>query len=77
MKLKYNDKKDTFVITGLTYDHLELLSTLLNHVRLGVNEEAFEFVQLFEDAMVPGSLELNVAKGETGKYVKDPIIEVS
>ena len=76
MKLKYNDNKDTYSITGLDYGHLELLSTLINHVRLGTNTEAFEFAELFENELIIGHLQLRVSKGETGKYVKDPVIEV-
>ena len=76
MKLKYNETKMSYSITGLTYEHLNLLSTLLNHVRLGTNSEAFEFVELFENELVDGDLRLKVTKGETGKYVKDPVIEV-
>ena len=76
MKLKYNDNKDTYSITGLDYDHLELLSTLISHVRLGTNTQAFEFAELFEYELVIGHLDLKVSKGETGNYVKDPVIEV-
>jgi hypothetical protein len=76
MKIKYNDNKNTYAITGLGYEHLELLSTLINHVRMGTNTQAFEFAGLFEDEMVAGDMQLKVSKGETGKYVKDPVIEV-
>ena len=76
MKLKFNENKGTYSITGLGYDHLELLATLINHVRMGRNTEAFEFAELFEDELVYGESDLKVAKGETGKYVKDPVIEV-
>ena len=76
MKLKYNDNKDTYSITGLNYEHLELLSILIGHVRLGTNIEAFEFAELFEDELVASDLDFKVVKGETGKYVKDPVIEV-
>ena len=76
MKLTFNETKLTYGIKGLTYEHLELLSTLINHVRMGRNTEAFEFAELFEDELVYGESDLKVAKGETGKYVKDPVIEV-
>lgn len=76
MKLTFNETKLTYGIKGLTYEHLMLLSTLINHVRLGSNKEAFEFAELFEDELIPGSMQLMVSKGETGKYVKDPVIEV-
>ena len=76
MKLKYNDNKNTYSITGLDYDHLELLSTLMNHVRMGTNTQAFEFAELFEYELIFGNMLLMVSKGETGKYCKDPVIEV-
>ena len=76
MKLKYNENKMTYSLTGLTYSHLELLSTLVDHVRLGTNKQAFDFCELFEYELIFGNMQLRVAKGETGKYVKDPVIEV-
>jgi predicted solute-binding protein len=76
MKLKYNLNKQTYSITGLTYDHLMLLSTLIDHVRLGTNTQAFDFAELFENELIIGNMQLRVSKGETGKYVKDPVIEV-
>ncbi len=77
MKLKYNPNKGTYSITGLTYEHLNFLATLVDHVRLGTNTEAFEFAELFEYELIYGDMQLRVSKGETGKYVKDPVIEVS
>ena len=76
MKLTFNETKLTYGIKGLTYEHLELLSTLINHVRLGTNKEAFDFCELFEYELISGNMQLRVSKGETGKYVKDPVIEV-
>lgn len=77
MKIKVNETKNNYSITGLNYEHLEFLATIVNQVRLGTNQEAFEFAKLFEAAMVVGDLEFRVTKGETGKRVKDPVIEVS
>lgn len=79
MKLTFNENKETYSLKGLTYDHLNLLATLVNQVRLGTggaSDQAFDFVELFENEFISGDLQLRVAKGETGKYVKDPVIEV-
>ena len=76
MKIKYNELKDTYSIKELTYEHLDLLATLISYVRLGKNQEAFDFAELFDEDLVNGELNLRVARGETGKYVNDPIIEV-
>lgn len=79
MKLKFNETKLSYSITGLNYEHLNLLATLLNQVRLGsggASALAFDFAELFEDELIDGDLPFKVAKGETGKYVKDPVIEV-
>ena len=76
MKIKYNELKDTYAIKELTYEHLDLLATLVSYVRLGKNQEAFEFAELFDKELVEGELNLRVARGESGKYVNDPIIEV-
>ena len=79
MKLKFNENKMTYSLKGLTYDHLNLLATLVNQVRLGTggaSDQAFDFVELFENELIDGDVPFKVAKGETGKYVKDPVIEV-
>ena len=76
MKLKYKTRKDTFSITGLTDEHLELLATLISNVRLGENQEAFEFAELFQNNDVSGMLQFRVFDDKTSKYVKEPIIEV-
>ena len=55
MKIKFNENKGTFKLTGLTITQLELINTLLAHVRLGDENEnseaAFEMLEVFENSV--------------------------
>lgn len=40
IKIKYNEVKDTFTIKGLSDEHMDVIHTLLSHIRLDNKTDA-------------------------------------
>lgn len=53
MELLYKRNTDTYTLKGLTEDHLQVINTLVSHVRLGddtaASDAAYDLCALFED----------------------------
>ena len=64
----------TYSIEGLTEDHMNLIDSLLSHVRLGNNPEALELNQFLEGRF-EGNLSIT-ATDDDGHCIPFPILDV-
>lgn len=64
----------TYSIEGLTEAHMNLIDSLLSHVRLGNNPEALELNQFLEGRFT-GNLSIT-ATDDDGDYIQFPTLDV-
>ena len=65
----------TYSIEGLTEGHMNLIDSLLSHVRLGNNPEALELCEMLENQGINGTISF-VATDDDGDYIQYPTLDI-
>jgi hypothetical protein len=79
MKLKYNENKATYNICGLTDTDVQVIATLMAHVRLGVDHPASDTCHKVGDFLEQNGWQFEdmelVATKYSGKKINDFMLE--